>query len=71
MCLIYQIGSYNATIYANDGHSIYSLQSTEYRQDDEEEQTLIIKEMENVLSNEQYYLINITIESNGISHQHG
>ena len=70
---MYQVGTYNITIYHDDGfgHLVHQFDCKTYRQKNEGEQFLVVQELRNGLSHNQHYYVNIIIQSNGVFYSLG
>ena len=61
----YQTGSYSITIYDAMNQTVVLLGPTEYTQMNESEQILITKEFRTELAQDQYYTVEVVVESIG------
>ena len=69
MCTGYQTGTYNITIFSNDGMDIvHDFGTTEFQQHIEDEREVIAKELRTGLNVSEMYTVTVTVESIGQSH---
>lgn len=67
MCPVYQTGSYNITVYDSADHLLNFFGPEVYTQENEENKTLVEKDLQVFLTQGQLYKVTVTSESIGTS----